>query len=236
MRTKIPEPREIDGDSAARDLGPPLSDRAYRALRDDIIKGLIPPGAKLKIDELQRRYQYSSSPLREALSRLTAEQIVVADERRGFRAAAVSRADLRDITEFRIVIETRAFEESIRRGNDEWEAGIVATLHRLEALLNALPRESRGLDDLWIERHKQFHSALIGACGSQRMVAACSAMFDHSQRYRSLWTKKRSAPRNAAAEHRRLAAAALKRDVAQGVALLSDHIQKTADQVSKLLD
>ena len=84
--------------AAADEVGPPLSEMAYRALRTDILRGNIEPGSKLKIDELQQKYQYSSSPLREALNRLTAEQFVIADERRGFRAARTSVADLRDIT------------------------------------------------------------------------------------------------------------------------------------------
>lgn len=220
---------------AADEVGPPLSEQAYRALRLDILRGTIEPGSKLKIDELQRRYQYSSSPLREALSRLAAEQVVVADERRGFRAARTSLADLRDITKFRIILETNAFEESISHGTDEWEAGIISALHRLEALENVLPRETRSLDDVWIGRHKSFHTALIAACGSSRLLATCSAMFDHSERYRTLWAQRRSAPRNAGAEHRRLAEAALRRDKVGGTEILRHHIQKTADQVSQFL-
>jgi GntR family carbon starvation induced transcriptional regulator len=232
MRTKNnPEANSAD----LNEIGPPLSEKAYRELRNDILRGAIEPGSKLKIEDLQRRYRYSSSPLREALSRLAAEQIVTADERRGFRAARISLADLRDITKFRIALETSAFKESISQGTDEWEAGIVSALHRLEALENALPRESRSLDDIWIERHKSFHIALIAACGSGRMLAACSAMFDHSQRYRSLWATRRTAPRNAGSEHRRLMDAALRRDTTGGMAILSGHIQKTADQVSEFL-
>jgi DNA-binding GntR family transcriptional regulator len=221
--------------AAADEVGPPLSEMAYRALRSDILQGSIEPGSKLKIDELQQRYQYSSSPLREALNRLTAEQFVTADERRGFRAARTSLADLRDITKFRVILEASAFGEAISQGTDEWEAGIVAALHRLEALENVLPRDTRSLDGVWIERHKSFHIALIAACGSSRLLATCSAMFDHSQRYRTLWAQRRSAPRNAGAEHRRLADAALRRDKNAGPELLCEHIQKTADQVAKFL-
>lgn len=180
--------------------------------------------------------RYSSSPLREALSRLTAEHLVIADERRGFRAAGTSLADLHDLTKFRIILEKNAFEESISQGTDDWEAGIVSALHKLEALQHVPPRETRALDDVWIERHKNFHIALIAACGSNRLLTACSAMFDHSQRYRALWAQSRSAPRNADAEHRRLAEAALRRDKTTGTEILCKHIQKTADQVAKFLE
>ena len=88
-------------------------------------------------------------------------------------------------TNFRIALEMSAFKELINHGTDECGSGIVSALHRLETLENALPRDSRSLDDVWIDRHKSFHIALIAACGSERMLAACSAMFDHSERYRN---------------------------------------------------
>jgi DNA-binding GntR family transcriptional regulator len=212
-----------------------MSGRAYLALRADILFGEIEPGTKLKMEQLQRRYRLSSSPLREALNRLVAEQIVTVDERRGFRAARASLADLRDITSFRLIVETSAFEASMTHGTAQWEAECIAALHRLEALTKALPATTRSSDRAWIETHKAFHAALVSACGSSRLLAACSAMFDQSQRYRSLSAKHRTSPRNSGAEHRRLLEAALRRDNLAGTRLLAEHIQKTANQVSRYL-
>ena len=214
---------------------PTRSGQAYLALRSDILAGAIAPGSKLKMEELQRRYRLSSSPLREALSRLAAEQIVTVDERRGFRAALVSQADLGDITRFRLVLEVGAFEESIAQGAVDWEAAVIAALHRLESLQKTLTAQTRSQDPAWIESHKAFHTALISACGSDRLLAAGSAMFDQSQRYRALSARHRAMPRNSRAEHRRLAEAALRHDLDLGPRLLREHIQKTADQVSEYL-
>jgi GntR family transcriptional regulator, carbon starvation induced regulator len=227
--------RNADAASTSGETGPTLSDQAYLALRKDILSGDIEPGAKLKMEDLQRRYEFSSSPLREALNRLTAEQIVTSDERRGFRAARISLADLRDITNFRLILEISAFEASMDRGGAEWEAGVISARHLLDDLENTMPSSTRSLDRAWIDRHKSFHIALISACGSDRLLGACSAMFDQSQRYRSLWVKRRPAPRNAGPEHRRLMEAALRRDKVVGKQILSQHIQKTADQVSEFL-
>jgi GntR family transcriptional regulator, carbon starvation induced regulator len=217
------------------DPSPTRSGQAYLALRSDILAGAIEPGSKLKIESLQRRYGFSSSPLREALSRLVAEEIVTVDERRGFRAAPVSQDDLHDITRFRLVLEVSAFEESIARGTVDWEAAVIASEHRLESLQKKLSAGTRSQDPAWIESHKAFHTALISACGSDRLLAASSAMFDQSQRYRALSARHRPGPRNSRAEHRRLAEAALRHDPDLGPRLLREHIQKTADQVSTYL-
>ena len=70
---------------------PPLTEQAYQTLRESILRGTIVAGERLKIDVLQRDLDVSSSPLREALNRLVAENLVVADERRGFRAGTLDR-------------------------------------------------------------------------------------------------------------------------------------------------
>ena len=217
------------------ELAPTLSGQAYAAIRADILSGEIEPDTKLKMEQLQSRYRFSSSPLREALNRLAAEQIVTVDERRGFRAARASLADLRDITRFRLIIETSAFDASMTDGTAEWEAEAIAALHRLEALTKTLPAKTRSFVPAWIDAHKAFHIALVSACGSTRLLTSCAAMFDQSQRYRCLSAKHRTSPRNSGAEHRQLLELALRRDHVAGIRLLAEHIQKTADQVSKYL-
>src|SRR5882762_6628853 len=82
-----------------------LSEKAFRIIREQILNGEILPGEKLKIEVLQRKYALSSSPLREALNRLVAERLVIADDRRGFRAVPISAGDLNDIVRCRLMIE-----------------------------------------------------------------------------------------------------------------------------------
>src|SRR5882757_8492874 len=82
------------------DRSPSLAERAYRIIRQQILRAEIPPGEKLKIEVLEREHALSSSPLREALNRLVAEKLVVADNNRGFREASISADEMRDITEF----------------------------------------------------------------------------------------------------------------------------------------
>ena len=96
---------------------PPLVDQAFQRLRQDVLTGAFAAGDKLKIEELQAAYGYSSSPLREALSRLSQEGLVRADERRGFRVAALSPEDLRDITRMRLMLDVQALQEAIEHGD-----------------------------------------------------------------------------------------------------------------------
>ena len=146
----------------------PLAEQAFARLRKDVLVGTFPAGTKLKVEELQQAYGFSSSPLREALSRLAQEGLVRADERRGFRVAPLSSEDLEDITRMRLMLDVQALEDAIREGDDAWEAAIVAAFHRLEKVESRLSDGPVILDDDWSALHRDFHLALIAACPSDQ--------------------------------------------------------------------
>ena len=208
----------------------PLSEQAYLLIRQDILSGKIPAGEKLKIDVLQREYNFSSSPLREALNRLVGENLVVADERRGFRAAPLTAKDLIDLTAMRLVIETGALAASIQKGSDAWEGQVVAAFYRLDRIERRIALGETSRDDEWTSRHKEFHMSLVLACGSDRLIGLCAKLFDQSERYRRLSASLRQKPRNTMDEHREIMETALARN-AQAVEKLRDHIDRTADHV-----
>jgi DNA-binding GntR family transcriptional regulator len=205
-----------------------LSEKAFRILRQQILNGEIPPGEKLRVEALQREHALSSSPLREALNRLVAEGLVIADDHRGFRAAPMTSADLEDITRFRLIIEPAALSQSIANGTDEWEADVVAAFHRLERIRQRIAQGEMPFNAEWTQRHKDFHTALISAAPSPRLLAACSTHFDVSERYRRFEAMNRTQFRDTTGEHRRLMETALARQAEISVALLREHISLTA--------
>lgn len=212
----------------------PLSDQAYQIIRDRILRGVTVAGEKLKIDVLQRDLDISSSPLREALNRLAAENLVVADERRGFRAAPVSAEDLGDLTAMRVVVEPGALAAAMAAGSDEWESKVVAAFYRLERIERRVSAGESSRDDEWTARHKEFHMALISGCGSERLLELCSKLFDQTERYRRLSASFRQKSRNTPTEHKKLMEVALARDSA-AVLLLRQHIELTAEHVTAAL-
>jgi GntR family carbon starvation induced transcriptional regulator len=232
MRAKDTTESPIELAAASPENATPLSEQAYQLIRQDILTGHIPPGEKLRIEALRTMYGLSNTPLREALNRLAAEQIVVADERRGFRSAPVSADDFLDLTTFRIAIENAALIDAIRNGDDEWESGIVAAFHRMEVFQGRLGRDRKAPNDEWTRRHKEFHMALIAACGSTRMIAACSAMFDQTERYRRILLLHRRKPRDARSEHQQLMQLTLARKEPAAAALLKEHVLRTAETVT----
>ena len=83
------------------------------------------------LSRLMQRYGFSSSAVREALSRLVTDGLVEAVDQRGFRTTPASREQLIDITETRVTVESVALQRSIEHGDLAWESRIVAAFHRL---------------------------------------------------------------------------------------------------------
>lgn len=214
---------------------PPLVEQAFSRLRKDVLIGSYPAGTKLKVDELQQAYGFSSSPLREALSRLAQEGLVRADERRGFRVAPVSVEDLADITHMRLILDVQALADSIACGGDQWEAGIVAAYYRLEKMESRLSDGPVMLDDEWSALHRDFHMALVAACPSERQRHWSGSLFDQAERYRRYSARHRKTPRRKSSEHKKIMEATLKRDVETACALLQEHILGTQRSVEAVL-
>src|SRR5882757_1262383 len=110
-----------------------IGDDGYRRIRTDIVFGRLRPGQKLKLEALKEAYGVSVSTLREILSRLTSEGLVLAEGRRGFEVAPVSIDNLQELAELRLLLEGHAMEASFARADMEWEGRVVSAHHKLAA-------------------------------------------------------------------------------------------------------
>ena len=99
-----------------------VGESAYRKIRSDIVFGRLNPGARLRLDRLASEYGASVSTLREILSRLSSEGLVIAEGQRGFRVAPVSPNGFEDVAAMRLLLETYALPLSFAAGDLEWES------------------------------------------------------------------------------------------------------------------
>ena len=151
-----------------------IGDDGYRRIRADIVFGRLRPGQKLKLDGLKESYGVSVSTLREILSRLTSEGLVLAEGRRGFEVAPVSIDNLKELADLRLLLEGHAMEASFARADMEWEGRIVAAHHKLAAT-ERLMSSKIGEPDQWKRYDSEFHQELISNCGSRTLMEAHAA-------------------------------------------------------------
>ena len=207
-----------------------LTARAADLLERAILAGELAPGTRLGIADLAQHYEIGATPLREALSRLLSSGLIVGIGQRGFRVAELSHADLHDLTRMRAVVEAEALRLSMRLGDDRWEADIVAALHRLQRRCARAGSAFREGSEDFDAIHKAFHRALLNACGSPRLLAAHSELYDQAYRYRRVMMQAFATPETFVANHDRLATAVLARDPAAVDALVG-HLELTVRYV-----
>lgn len=204
-----------------------LAERAALRLQREILGGVLAPGDRLAVMDLARQYGMGTTPVREGLSRLLSQGLIVATGRRGFRVSEISRADLADLTALRAVIEIEGARLSFERGDDTWEAEILASLHRLRNYVRRAGIAALEGNPDYDALHKGFHMALIGGCGSPRLLDTASTLYDQAYRYRRLMMRKLDDPEGLIRRHEELAEVALARDLPRAAPLLRAHLETT---------
>lgn len=214
-----------------------LTQGAYEQLRRDIIEGRLSPGTRLRVEHLREDYKVGAGTLREALSLLVADALVVQYDQRGFRVKAISLEDFIDITETRILLETTALRQSIGLGDDEWEGNLASAYLQLTRAQERLEQDvDTKLFSEWELRNAAFHEALLAACPSFWQLHFLKILYQQSERYRRLSLQHKPIARNVHAEHNAIYQACLQRDADTACALLEKHIRYTLKAVSHLVN
>ncbi len=174
-----------DWTASADDLivqGPSLGDAVYERLVDDLIALKIPPGERLSVDKLARRFGVSQTPTRAALIRLEAEGLVVKKHLTGYSVAPLpSVARLESIFEMRALVEPR----SAARAAEHATPGQLAVLREIAAEMQALSGED-------IDAHcarlvvldSRFHTAIAEACGNDLIAETLGRLFTQMHIFR----------------------------------------------------
>ena len=136
-----------------------MTARTMVELRADILAVRLQPDAELPLKILSYRYDVGLTPLREALTLLSGVGLVVHD-RRGFRVAPMSRTEFSDVAACRQRLEGMALALAIRSATPQWRRRLGEAREALAAV-HARVGANEPIDEVWEERHRAFHFALI---------------------------------------------------------------------------
>lgn len=209
-----------------------LIERAYGQLRDDIVEGRLAPGEKLRVEHLKARYAVGAGTLREAITRLVSDALVVAEGLRGFRVAEMAVADLLDVTELRIHIEVEALRRSIRAGDDGWRARVQDAFDALSAFEQPIHPARR---KRWEALNTRFHEALVSGRASPWTLHVLRLLARHGERYRRCSIDLPNTGRDVHVEHRELFELAMAGNEPRAALALEAHIRATPDQILQAL-
>ena len=196
----------------------------YQSIKRDIIFSDLAPASKLKLETLRKNYNASMSTLRETLNRLASEGFVDALDQRGFFVTPVSKEDLMEVANLRVLLECHALKLSIDNGDTDWEGNLVSAHHKLRSMEQKMLSGDDSQKEDWKRYDWEFHLALIEACGSRNLISLHSVLYDKYLRYQMLMLTHRG--QEAADEHKKMLEAALDRNVEAATKTLTVHIEK----------
>lgn len=193
-------------------------------LREEILSGALPAGARLRQDHVAARFGVSHIPVREAFRRLESEGLVTTVPRRGAFVSRMSAEDAREITEMRIALETLAVRLSVP------QAGHAA----LEAARRAIAaaEDSPSISD-WSEMNLQFHRSLYAPCARPRLLASIEGLWRHVDRYLRFVLEAFDYQDKSQAEHRAILAAYARGDAAEAERLTAVHIAEAGEVMDR---
>ena len=143
---------------------PSLRDKAYVAIKQKLLHREIQPGERIREDLLAEEISVSRTPIREAISQLTTEGLIVSLPRRGLFCASITREEMLDFLKIREALETLAVQACIERATDTGIGRLDTLLGRYErALISGSRQEASTLDS-------QFHMAIAETSRNKKLI------------------------------------------------------------------
>lgn len=207
------------------------------ALKKDILNGVFSANQKLVMSNLKERYQVGTGPLREALSQLVVERLVVVEDQRGYRVTPMSLPEMQDLYRTRAQIERLCIQEAIALGDLNWEAEVLAAMHRLSSTSKLVGTDLDGLL-AWERHHQDFHRVIASGCQSPTLLQIRQSLYERTARYRLMWLKdnmtNQSYFEQNHREHEALCQLVLARQTEKAMTLIGDHLQSPSKVLSEL--
>jgi DNA-binding GntR family transcriptional regulator len=210
-----------------------LTDQAFEALEGLIVKGKLPPGARLNELEISRTLGISRGPLREALQRLEGRRLVKRVPHVGVTVMAFSDADVMEMFEIRESLEGLACRMAAERMPDE-------ELEALQHLLDAHRRSAElkaGLGYYQRAGDYDIHFAILGGSGNRQLIELLTEKFYHPLRvFRYLSSTKDHRATDAFDDHQRIIDAMKRRDGTAAEQEMRAHIARARTHLAARLE
>ena len=206
-----------------------LHETVVDRLRDLIVQGELPPGAKLNERVLCDRLGMSRTPLREALKYLASEGLVSLLPNRGAIVAPLDRSRVVEIFAVLGALEALAGDLACRHATD-------ADITEIRALhYEMLAHHARGQLADYFRCNQDIHLKILEASGNQTLAATYRGLNAHVRRARYMANLSRERWDQAVAEHQDILAALEARDSARLQNLLREHLAKKLTLVMEAL-
>ncbi|KAA0113257.1 GntR family transcriptional regulator [Methylobacterium sp. P1-11] len=194
-----------------------LRERVERQLRLDILAGTIEPGTVFSVPSLSRSLGISTTPVREALLQLAADDLLQPIRNRGFRVVDPTLDELRNLFEVRVQLEAQAFAKVVRAG--------AVDVNDLMKWADEIARAVRDRDvPAYLVADRSFHEALLSRAGNPILTGIVMKLRDKMRLYGIRSKAGRTRQDASVAEHYRIVDLVTGRVKDDAMTLMTDHI------------
>lgn len=213
---------------------PSLPEMVYSHIRDRILDGTYTAGAPLRQEEIAKTLDVSRVPVREALTRLESEGLVVLRPRRGYAVVALSADEIRDIADICERLEALAAIEATRRRTPADVAALEAVLGEMDRLGTLARGGDQAAQAAWVERHREFHTRLFAVSGRKSLCRLLAQARDQLEPFIRIELNLNDYLTQAPAEHRRILDQFRLGSAEEVGRLCAEHIRKSCDRLVAL--
>jgi DNA-binding GntR family transcriptional regulator len=202
-----------------------LTQYVLQTLRDWILSGRIPVGARLDQQKIAAELGVSAIPMREGLRQLEAEGLVRIYPYRGAFVTELSFSELEDVYLVREVLEELATQLAVPNLTDATFAELADLLSRMKTATDQ--QDFERLLDL----NRTFHFTIYQASNRPILVQIIASLWDRSGAYRRLYTYLPQRAGRALAEHQSIFAACKAGDAASAGRAVRENVRQTTDVI-----
>ena len=205
------------------DVGGPVrgertADVVARRLAQAILSGDLPPGTRLREQNLAKSFSVSRTPVREALILLSASGLAHLEPNRGATVLQLTAADVSEVYHLRAVLESESAALAAGRITPEVTVLLFKICDRMAELREAPASEQLAADT-------EFHYTIAEASGSSRLQALVRQVSAIPVAYRSAIAYTGADMGEAERQHRGIAGAIRRQDHGEARRLMRSHVE-----------
>jgi DNA-binding GntR family transcriptional regulator len=206
-----------------------LPDHAYAVLKQRILSCVLKPGVRLVEKALCDDLSISRTPLREALNRLSHEELVTFQPHAGYRVAPITLESFRNLIELRAILEPQGAALAAARATPEEVARM-----REHATLPYNPADEQGFIE-FCRANARFHLEVVRSARNPMLENLVMSALDSYQRPTYLRIGRQMDVSNPSSKHQAIVEAISLQDGAQAAAVMQQHIRGGGERIIEAL-
>ena len=196
----------------------PMSDRIYKSVKWSLITGELFPGSVLSIRSLTQKMGTSAMPVREALTRLASERLLLSSAKRAYKVAELDSRRVANQFFLRAKLEATATEIAVPNLTD-------SQIDELETLAEMMVQDIKsGEHESYIVRNYKFHFSIYAASQNEELIWSIERLWAQTGPYLAKVVRKQIMPRDWEVLHTEIASAIRARNVARASELIDKDV------------